>query len=236
MPLWLGAEPSDEPRPVNYSSTDCSSASVYWLLLSVSISLGEYFMSLREKLIEIFYKAARSSSQIRTLLTPIGALFFFILVALFIFVSLQVDKVLGFPRLLPPSVNIIVSVPILAIGLFLMLWSVLYFLKVKGTPVPFNPPPKLVITGPYAYVRNPMLTGVFILFFGLGVLFRSISLVSIFTPLFILLNVVELKAIEEPELEKRLGKEYLKYKERVPMFIPRLKMRGKGSEVDKESL
>lgn len=103
-----------------------------------------------------------------------------------------------------------------------MLWSVLHFVKVKGTPVPFNPPPKLVTTGPYTYVRNPMLTGLFILLFGLGVLFRSISLVSIFTPLFILLNLLELKAIEEPELEKRLGKEYLEYKKRVPMFIPRL--------------
>jgi len=44
MPLWLGVEPSGEPRPVNYSSTDCSSASVYWLLSSVSISLDKYFM------------------------------------------------------------------------------------------------------------------------------------------------------------------------------------------------
>jgi len=183
-------------------------------------------MSLREKLIEIFYKAARSSSQIRTLLTPVGALFFFTLVALFIVVSLQVDKLLGLPKLLPTSVNIISSVPILAVGLFLVLWSVLHFIKVKGTPVPFNPPPKLVTTGPYAYVRNPMLTGVFILFFGLGILFRSISLVFILTPLFVLLNVLELRAVEEPELEKRLGKEYLEYKKRVSMFIPRLKVRG----------
>lgn len=190
-------------------------------------------MSLREKLIEIFYRAARSSSQIRTLLTPIGALFFFTFVVLFIIVSLQVDKLLGFPKLLPASVNIILSVPILAIGLFLALWSILHFIKVKGTPVPFNPPPKLVTTGPYAYVRNPMLTGVFIQFFGLGFLFRSISLVFIFTPLFVLLSVLELRAVEEPELEKRLGKEYLEYKKRVPMFIPRLKVRGKRGEVDK---
>lgn len=105
-----------------------------------------------------------------------------------------------------------------------MLWSILHFIKVKGTPVPFNPPPpKLVTTGPYAYVRNPMLSGVFILMFGLGILFGSISLVFIFTPLFILLNFLELKAIEEPELENRLGKDYSKYKKRVPMFFPKLK-------------
>ena len=179
-------------------------------------------MSLREKLIEIFYKVATSSSQIRTLLTPVGLIFFFTLLMLFIVVSLQVDKFLGLPKLLPTSLNIIVSVPILATGLFFMLWSILHFIKVKGTPVPFNPPSKLVTTGPYAYVRNPMLSGVFILLFGLSILFRSISLVFIFTPLFVLLNVLELKAIEEPELEKRLGREYSEYKKRVPMFIPRV--------------
>ena len=185
-------------------------------------------MSLREKLIEIFYKAARSSSQTRTLLTPIGLLFFLTLVVLLVVVSLQLDKFWGLPKLIPTPVNIILSALILAIGLFLMLWSILHFIKVKGTPVPFNPPPKLVTTGPYAYVRNPMLTGLFILLFGLGILFRSISLVFIFTPLFVLLNVLELRAIEEPELGKRLGKEYLEYRKKVPMFIPWQKAKGRG--------
>jgi protein-S-isoprenylcysteine O-methyltransferase Ste14 len=39
--------------------------------------------------------------------------------------------------------------------------------------------------------------------------------------------VLEIKAIEEPELEKRLGKEYLEYKKRTPMFIPGLRIRTK---------
>jgi len=58
-------------------------------------------------------------------------------------------------------------------------------------------------------------------------LLQSISLLFIFTPLFILFNVWEIKAIEEPELERRLGKEYLEYKTKVPGFIPRLKGKGK---------
>ena len=97
----------------------------------------------------------------------------------------------------------------------------------KGTPVPFNPPPKLVTTGPYTHVRNPMLTGLFILLFGFGALFGSVSLVFLFTPLFILVNVWELKAIEEPELGKRLGQEYFEYKKKTPMFIPKLKVKPK---------
>jgi protein-S-isoprenylcysteine O-methyltransferase Ste14 len=65
-----------------------------------------------------------------------------------------------------------------------------------------------------------MLSGVFALLFGLGVLLESFSLCVIFTPLFILVNVWELKAIEEPELIKRLGQDYVEYRKRTPMFFP----------------
>lgn len=53
--------------------------------------------------------------------------------------------------------------------------------------------------------------------------------VLVFVPLFILVNDWELKAIEEPELLKRLGDEYAEYRRRTPMFIPGLG-RGSGSE------
>jgi protein-S-isoprenylcysteine O-methyltransferase Ste14 len=183
-------------------------------------------VTFRDKAINVIYKAATSSKRVRTPLTPIGAIFFFLLTALFVVLSLQVDRLLKFPNLISEPLNSALSVPVLSVGLLIYLWTVLHFLKGKGTPVPFNPPPKVVTTGPYAYCRNPMLTSVFILLFGLSIQFRSVSLFFIFTPLYILLNVLELKAIEEPELAKRLGKEYLEYKESTPMFIPRLRARS----------
>jgi len=67
-----------------------------------------------------------------------------------------------------------------------------------------------------------MLTGVFALLFGIGFLLGSASLIVIFTPLFILVNVWELKAIEEPELTKRLGQDYIEYHKSTPMFFPDL--------------
>jgi protein-S-isoprenylcysteine O-methyltransferase Ste14 len=108
------------------------------------------------------------------------------------------------------------------VAFILIGWSVQVFLQAKGTPVPLNPPPQLVTTGPYAYVRNPMLTGVFALFFGIGVLLGSVSLLALFTPFFIFINVWELKAIEEPELLKRLGQDYCEYRNSTPMFFPSL--------------
>jgi len=185
-------------------------------------------MSLRNKWINFIYNVATTRKRkIQIFLTLAGGILYFTTIGLFILIFLWVNKFLGLPKLPNRPLNLTTSIPIIAIGIFLMVWSALYFFKVKGTPVPFNPPPKLVTTGPYTYVRNPMLTGIFIWLFGLGVFFRSISLVFIFTPLFIPFNLLELKTIEEPELERRLGKEYLKYKRRVPMFIPRLKAKIK---------
>ena len=108
----------------------------------------------------------------------------------------------------------------IAVGLAVTAWSAFHFLKVRGTPVPFNPPPKVVNTGPYRYARNPMLTGVFLFLFGIGFSVNSVSLVFFFTPLYVLINVWELKKIEEPELIKRLGDEYIEYRRHTPMFIP----------------
>jgi protein-S-isoprenylcysteine O-methyltransferase Ste14 len=68
-----------------------------------------------------------------------------------------------------------------------------------------------------------MLLGWIVMLFGVGILLNSVSLVAIFAPLFILLNVVYLKTIEEKEMEKKFGEEYLKYKQSVPMFLPRLR-------------
>ena len=65
-----------------------------------------------------------------------------------------------------------------------------------------------------------MLTGVFLLLFGIRFAVNSISMVVFFTPLYVLINVWELKNIEEPELVKRLGDEYIEYRRNTPMFIP----------------
>ena len=183
-------------------------------------------MSIWNKIVDTLYKVSTSSRKVRAIYTPIGLVFFSVFVLLFVIASLVLDKLINFPMLLPLSVNIIVSIPILIIGLLMISWSMITFFRVKGTPVPFNPPPKLVLNGPYAYMRNPMLTGLFITLFGCGIYFNSISLAFIFTPFFIICNLIEIKYIEEPELEKRLGKDYIEYKKKVPRFIPRFKIKN----------
>jgi protein-S-isoprenylcysteine O-methyltransferase Ste14 len=187
-------------------------------------------MRLKTVWIDTLYKVATGSRNVRNFFTPIGAIVYGLLILVFVVIALYVDRLIGLTNIFPYPLNLILSIPIFLLALFLIGWSVQYFLMVKGTPVPFNPPPQLVTKGPYAYTRNPMLTGVFALLFGFGILFESVSLLLIFTPLFILLNFWELKAIEEPELVKRLGQDYIEYRKMTPMFFPSFRSKYKRKE------
>ena len=186
-------------------------------------------MGFRRGAINFFHRAATGTRKTRTLLTPIGVMVFGAFTALFVFAAITVDKLLHLPDLLPEQASLPLSIPVVAVGIAVTAWSAFHFLKVKGTPVPFNPPPQVVKTGPYQYARNPMLTGVFLFLLGIGLGVNSVSLVFFFTPLFVLINVLELKHIEEPELVTRLGDEYIEYRRETPMFLPRFRARAKSN-------
>lgn len=107
-------------------------------------------------------------------------------------------------------------------GLGLMVWTICLFAAVgKGSLAPWNPIDKLIISGPYAYVRNPMLVGVFLVLGGEAVLFQSLPLFY-YLLIFIFINMIYFPLSEEKGLYKRFGQEYLDYKHNVPRFIPRL--------------
>ena len=178
-------------------------------------------MSFGDRWVELCYRALESPRRLRVLVTPVGIAFWFSLTTLFVFASLWVDGLAHFPRFVSPPLSFVIGSILLALWGAICGWTALRFFIARGSPVPFNPPQELVTTGLYAYVRNPMVSGWLSGMFGVGVLLGSIALTFIFTPLFAILNVIYLKAIEERELEKKFGEEYLRYKEKVPMFIPR---------------
>jgi protein-S-isoprenylcysteine O-methyltransferase Ste14 len=172
-------------------------------------------------LLELFHSVATGSRWKRELLTPVGLLVFGLTLAAVIALGLVTDRTLPVPELLPGRLGSAVGWALLVPGAALCGWCVLHFRRAKGTPVPFNPPKELIVTGPYLWMRNPMVTGVFTGLFGVGFILHSISIVFIWTPLYILAHVIELKRVEEPELKLRFGAAYTEYKRSVPMFIPR---------------
>lgn len=148
-------------------------------------------------------------------------LILYVIIVLFIIASFWVDKWLALPVFRFTWWGIGLAVILLALGFAIDAWIVVTFRGASGTPLPFKPPLRLITTGIYAYVRNPMALAGILIGEGLGFLLGSISLILIFIPLLTLLGFLYLKAVEERELELRFGREYLEYKKRVPMFIPK---------------
>ena len=173
-------------------------------------------------LYHLLYKVTTGPVSAKRILTPVGFVGFSAVMLGVVGFGLLLDLWLAFDPLLPGRPGLVAGTVLVALGAILSGWSILVFFGERGTPVPFNPPPELVVKGPYAFSRNPMLSGLFLMLFGLGLWLNSIGLALIVTPTFIVLSVIALKRVEEPELEKRLGAPYVEYRRRTPMFFPRL--------------
>lgn len=178
-------------------------------------------MNLANRWAELIYRLATTKSRLKIILTPIGVTFWLSLLVVLVLASIWLDRILPIHISIPSPTNLILGILLLLIGLSLSGWPILSFIRARGSPVPINPPKSLVVKGLYAYIRNPMVLGNIVILFGVGILLSSFSLIFIFAPLFILLNFFYLKTIEEREMEKKFGQEYLEYKKEVPMFLPR---------------
>jgi 8-oxo-dGTP diphosphatase len=107
-------------------------------------------------------------------------------------------------------------------GLTLAIWTIRLFQnKGKGTLAPWDATRHLITSGPYAYVRNPMITGIFLILTGEACLLGSYA-IGIWTVLFLVINLIYFPLSEEPGLRARFGKEYDTYCQNVPRYIPRL--------------
>jgi len=80
---------------------------------------------------------------------------------------------------------------------------------------------KLVTDGVYTHMRHPQYTGFMLLTLGLIVHWATIPLLVMWPIL--AYQYYRLAKEEEKELEEEFGSEFIEYKKKVPMFIPRLK-------------
>ena len=100
-----------------------------------------------------------------------------------------------------------------------------FALRGKGTPLPIDPPKKLVVEGPYGLVRNPMYWSVTSVMLGEAAVFHSVALAELAVAFFAGVNVFVL-LYEEPALRRKFGAEYEEYCRRVPRWLPRIKSAG----------
>jgi protein-S-isoprenylcysteine O-methyltransferase Ste14 len=118
--------------------------------------------------------------------------------------------------------SVIAGALLLCAGLLLFVTTVFLFAtRGRGTLAPWDPPLRLVVTGPYRYVRNPMIVGVIFIITAESMVFRSRALAE-WAGIFFLINAIYFPLLEEPQLENRFGEEYRQYKKHVRRFIPRI--------------
>ncbi len=112
-----------------------------------------------------------------------------------------------------------------AFGAAAAVWCILAFATLgRGTPAPFDPPRRLVVRGPYKYVRNPMYLGAGLALVGAALFYESGALWA-YTAGFLLLMHLFVVLYEEPTLRRSFGEEYETYCRQVGRWVPRFRFR-----------
>jgi protein-S-isoprenylcysteine O-methyltransferase Ste14 len=136
------------------------------------------------------------------------------------------------PRGARPNLNGFGPLGVLLILCGAALYAVTAFwgfaIRGQGTPAPIDPPKKLVVDGPYGFVRNPMYWSVTLAILGEAVIFRSISLAEL-GAFFFAGSVLFVLLYEEPALRRKFGADYEAYCRRVPRWLPQLGPRSRQS-------
>jgi protein-S-isoprenylcysteine O-methyltransferase Ste14 len=110
-----------------------------------------------------------------------------------------------------------------ALGGAVALWCVLAFAVLgKGTPLPLDPPRRLVVRGPYRFVRNPMYLGAVTALAGAALHFESLALAG-YAAGFLLLMHAFVVWYEEPTLKEMFGPDYDRYRAAVRRWRPGLR-------------
>jgi len=90
----------------------------------------------------------------------------------------------------------------------------------RGTPAPVAPPSRLVRTGLYTRIRNPMYASYVVIVLGEALLYRSLA-VAVYAAVLFGVAHAYVVGSEEKVLRQRFGPEYDAYCARVGRWLPR---------------
>jgi protein-S-isoprenylcysteine O-methyltransferase Ste14 len=142
--------------------------------------------------------------------------FALILVLLFQIKSFRISIVAFNLTSTSPIVNAI-GVLLAAIGVGLAIWARAHLGRNWGMPMTLKKDAELVTTGPYAYVRNPIYSGVLLAMLGASLVVGSAWLLA---TLFGFIYFAYSAKAEEKIMLSAFPTEYPAYKKRTKMLIP----------------
>jgi len=116
----------------------------------------------------------------------------------------------------------ILSVTLLSAASFLGLWSsITMATRGDGTPLPTATAPRLLIVGPYKYVRNPMALAGIVQGIAVGWYLGSYSVIAYSLAGAIVWHTA-VRPVEERDLSERFGESYYRYRQTVRLWLPTL--------------
>jgi protein-S-isoprenylcysteine O-methyltransferase Ste14 len=122
----------------------------------------------------------------------------------------------------PILITMIIGFVLVALGESIRFWGVAYagsLTRVTGSVGA----PEVIVTGPFAYVRNPLYVGNMLTYIGIGVMSNALyPWLVIIAAVYFVFQYFQIVLGEEEFLAKEFGEEYSNYKKNVPRFIPRI--------------
>jgi methanethiol S-methyltransferase len=146
----------------------------------------------------------------------------FALVGLAIILFYQIT-ILSHRIFIPTTVSSVLGIITAFSGLLIMSICILkYFMQLSGLKglIENRTGNELMITGIHKIVRHPLYSGTFVFIWGLFVIFPLASLLIADT-IITIYTLIGLR-FEEMKLEKEFGEAYRRYKQKVPMLMPKL--------------
>ena len=188
-------------------------AAMIWSgVFSVGLSFGQ----------GMFRKAAETSTNWIVAKTIIQIVIVWsIILGIFPYMITLVEDKLGVPRLqfaYQKPLALVLLVMISALGI----WAAVTMSRIGlGTPLPLDHAKRLVVSGPYAYVRNPMAVSGIGQGFAVALLLGS-PIVVLYALIGSLIWQLVFRPLEESDLLGRFGEQYEEYHREVKCWIPRV--------------
>ncbi len=112
------------------------------------------------------------------------------------------------------------------LGTGVVAWCVRDFFVIgQGTLAPWDPPKKLLTSGLYRFVRNPMYVGVILVVVGWSIYFGS-PVVGLYSGVMAIVFHLRVMIYEEPTLEKEFPQDWPQYSRHVGRWLPHRIMRS----------
>jgi len=103
-------------------------------------------------------------------------------------------------------------------GLIIAIWPSILYKRRKNPILPDATPQVLILDGPFRFTRNPMYLGMVLVLLGVAIMSGSVTPYLVL-PVFVLVITRRYIRMEEANLTRQFGDDYLAYTKRVRRWI-----------------